>query len=405
MGFTINADKYSFASKPDPEKVSRDYAAEYAKKLVADEEAARKNDVRDLHTELGTESAARVAADNALSSTISAEVSRATAAENLLSNGKVDKITGKGLSANDFTDTDKTKLDGLKNYDDTAVKALIENKVDKADGYGLSEIKNMTMSPQQGGKYLISTERQDSLISNCTVYKSDGVDDLLANKVDKIFDMGLSEIKNISKTEQPCVLDDGSKGWITNISIIDQNDKYKNITFYEQDTLDTLLSKKTDKPTISSDTESIKIDTNSGNKVDVLTAKGVSTLVSGKADKSIATEYTNTSIVFNLYEKNNHIDSFVSVNASSLSIAISDGEYPTDYTASLSFKTGSAAPETSYTANSNTLVWVGSECSVSGSSSVFAPIANKVYDIVFYFNGANFVGLVNGYSVPTEAEA
>lgn len=30
--------------------------------------------------------------------------------------GKVDKETGKGLSANDFTDTDKTKLDGLENY-------------------------------------------------------------------------------------------------------------------------------------------------------------------------------------------------------------------------------------------------------------------------------------------------
>ena len=40
-------------------------------------------------------------------------------------NTKVDKVTGYGLSKNDFTDALKTKLDGLSNYDDTAVRALI----------------------------------------------------------------------------------------------------------------------------------------------------------------------------------------------------------------------------------------------------------------------------------------
>ncbi|MDE5771376.1 MAG: hypothetical protein K2I06_07075 [Ruminococcus sp.] len=38
---------------------------------------------------------------------------------------KVDKESGKGLSTNDFTDAYKTKVDSLKNYDDTAVKADI----------------------------------------------------------------------------------------------------------------------------------------------------------------------------------------------------------------------------------------------------------------------------------------
>ena len=293
-----------------------------------------------------------------------------------------------------------------------------------------------------------------------------------------------------------------------------------------------LDEKKTDKPTLSSDTESINIDTNSGNKVTVLTDKGVSTLVSGKVDKENGkglstydytaeamievakvknkadkeskywgfeggrdasaarmgaalgfTAHTNDGgavgayaytsdgfagglnaqaikgttpinaiqlgagtnpnektlqiykhqlldadghipndrmptkadkpyysnmdaeeIVFNLLSNNNSIISYIGGESpASVSIIIADGTYAQDYMSSLSFKTGSTAPETSYTANSNTLVWVGSECSVSGSSSVFAPIANKVYDIVFYFNGANFVGLVNGYSVPAGA--
>lgn len=43
---------------------------------------------------------------------------------------KVDKVTGKGLSTNDYTDAEKTKLAGLENYDDTAVRELIAGKQD-----------------------------------------------------------------------------------------------------------------------------------------------------------------------------------------------------------------------------------------------------------------------------------
>lgn len=48
----------------------------------------------------------------------------ATAITNL-SNNKVDKVTGKQLSTEDFTTTEKTKLAGLNNYDDTQVRADI----------------------------------------------------------------------------------------------------------------------------------------------------------------------------------------------------------------------------------------------------------------------------------------
>lgn len=44
----------------------------------------------------------------------------------LLSN-KVDKITGKGLSTEDFTSTEKTKLAGLSNYDDTSISSRVTN--------------------------------------------------------------------------------------------------------------------------------------------------------------------------------------------------------------------------------------------------------------------------------------
>lgn len=38
---------------------------------------------------------------------------------------KVDKVSGKGLSTNDYTTDEKTKLAGLVNYDDTAIKKQI----------------------------------------------------------------------------------------------------------------------------------------------------------------------------------------------------------------------------------------------------------------------------------------
>lgn len=56
--------------------------------------------------------------------------SKASAAD--LSN-KVDKIIGKQLSTEDFTTEEKTKLAGLSNYDDSAVRGLIAGKADASD--------------------------------------------------------------------------------------------------------------------------------------------------------------------------------------------------------------------------------------------------------------------------------
>lgn len=49
-----------------------------------------------------------------------------------LEDDKVDKVTGKGLSSNDYTTAEKTKLANLENYDDTALKGrvtAIESKI------------------------------------------------------------------------------------------------------------------------------------------------------------------------------------------------------------------------------------------------------------------------------------
>ena len=51
---------------------------------------------------------------------------------------KVDKVAGKGLSTEDYTTEEKTKLAGLSNYDDSALQTAVSNKVDKVAGKGLS---------------------------------------------------------------------------------------------------------------------------------------------------------------------------------------------------------------------------------------------------------------------------
>lgn len=63
---------------------------------------------------------------------------------------KVDKEEGKGLSSNDYTDEEKTKLAGLANYDDTQIKALIAGKADKT---------LIVTEPEGSASYIIAPNR------------------------------------------------------------------------------------------------------------------------------------------------------------------------------------------------------------------------------------------------------
>ena len=54
--------------------------------------------------------------------------------------GKVDKVVGKGLSSNDYTDADKLKLTGLENYDDTQIRELIAGKANLQHQHTVADI-------------------------------------------------------------------------------------------------------------------------------------------------------------------------------------------------------------------------------------------------------------------------
>ena len=54
---------------------------------------------------------------------------------------KVDKVSGKGLSTNDFTNADKSKLDMLMNYDDTSLDTRVFNlENSKANAIDLADV-------------------------------------------------------------------------------------------------------------------------------------------------------------------------------------------------------------------------------------------------------------------------
>ena len=75
MGFKINVDRFGFAKKPEPEKVSRDYAAEYAKSLVEKEAKVRNERDIELDNEITAEGDARRTKDEELEEKINQETS------------------------------------------------------------------------------------------------------------------------------------------------------------------------------------------------------------------------------------------------------------------------------------------------------------------------------------------
>lgn len=56
-----------------------------------------------------------------------------------LAGGKVDKVEGKGLSSNDYTTADKTKLDGLENYTLPAASADVLGGVKVGAGLAVNQ--------------------------------------------------------------------------------------------------------------------------------------------------------------------------------------------------------------------------------------------------------------------------
>lgn len=109
--------------------------------------------------------------------------------------GKVDKVEGKGLSANDFTDALKAKLEGLSNYDDTEVRALItavSGRLDTILGDGASTAIDTFNEIEAFLAGITDTQTLTGLLQEQKQTITTETDNKLANKVDKVSGKGLS---------------------------------------------------------------------------------------------------------------------------------------------------------------------------------------------------------------------
>ena len=104
-------------------------------------------------------------------------------------------------------------------------------------------------------------------------------------------------------------------------------------------------------------------------------------------------------ITYTLSSTNHNTESRISsaLETVTITISLSTDGYPNNYISSLVFTTTANSNITMAYTGSGALQWVGTDCDVQDGYSVFAPQSSKTYDIVFYFNGTKFIGLVNGY--------
>lgn len=121
-----------------------------------------------------------------------------------------------------------------------------------------------------------------------------------------------------------------------------------------------------------------------------------------KADKPTITTSTDTALSFEF--STNHNTEIRTGELTTISFTFGNGEYVEDYASGLSFDSGETPTAIDYT-DSGILNWVGTDCVTSDGLSIFQPSANTHYDIVFYFNGVQFIGLVNGFVPATGNEA
>lgn len=137
--------------------------------------------------------------------------------------------------------------------------------------------------------------------------------------------------------------------------------------------------------------------TNLGNPAAVLTGDAIKTIADSKANAiNVIRDTTTTAITYNFISKNS-TDSRYIANLTSIAFTFGNGAYGLDYTSAMSFSTDDTAPQVSYT-DTGILNWLGTDCLLSNGKSIFTPVSNKHYDIVFYFNGIQFIGMVSGFT-------
>ena len=110
---------------------------------------------------------------------------------------KVDKVSGKDLSTNDFTNELKTKLEGLQNYDDDAVKDSISSIQESLATVATSGNYNDLSNTPDG---VLSIAKNGVVIDNFSVEATENKTiDIILSKAD----VGLNNVDNTSDENKP----------------------------------------------------------------------------------------------------------------------------------------------------------------------------------------------------------
>lgn len=126
-------------------------------------------------------------------------------------------------------------------------------------------------------------------------------------------------------------------------------------------------------------------------------------LDSAKTDNPFTTYYADSGALVDLSITDNYViqpENGLSSELSMLTIKIPDDTYSNYYMCNISFRSGHEPTSVCYPRNpenSYVINWVGTDCSVDDGHSIFQPSKSTMYDVIIYFNGICFVGLVNGY--------
>ena len=209
---------------------------------------------------------------------------------------KVDKEDGKGLSTNDYTDADKTKLSGLVNYDDTQVLQMIADTnahfadyYTKAESYSATEVDTLLRTQRQG-QYVVAatlpTPSEETMFKIYLVPSQDAEQGNVKDEYITLQDGGTYAWEKIGSTSVDL------SGYSTtdemNAAITSALASY-----YTKTQADALLSGKQD--TLTFDTAPTQGSTNP------VTSGGVHTALTGKQDK-----VQKVSLVFDIDSRQAH---------------------------------------------------------------------------------------------------
>lgn len=228
-------------------------------------------------------------------------------------------------------------------------------------------VKNNTpnINVSSGGKKITVDSELSATSENPVQNKA--VTAALADKVDKVSGKGLSTEDYTTEDKQK----------LGNLLTASEMDNRYDLAIYKVSTID-----------IAEDAKTFCYPT-------------VKAVVDYAQEKTTIEEHPPENFPFTIGENNKEYR-LTAEALTSLVISFPNGEYDTDYMEGLTFKSGTTPTHISYAAT-GIIQWIGTDCFISDDNkSIFKPSANTHYDIVFYYNGGNYiVGLVNGYKVST----